>query len=272
MRRRGKLTSNDRPRWLASLPGLGCLLALLAAGPALAQGAPGKGLDAGETKKVCDALKKLKCAVDSMPEGTDDEKKMKEKAKKAHEAAKAAKDKKGKDGKKDPRYRKRKLGKDHFAYTSPEQDDGTSVSGTEAVGEGGEYVVVSETELGGSENNLGALLAHEGSRLTSKYKYPKKRITVAEYCKVLDRTIEAWSVHIAVLEAMKKKLCDEIDDRQDGQQCEDTQQLDGNGESGEPVCVPLEELEDEKKKVCERLEVAKKAKKGKEKAKEKLGC
>lgn len=212
-------------RWIPALATM-LLSAALAPGMAYAQGSepPGEPLTTGpgsDTEKLNEALDALHCAVDAIDPSDPNHKK----AEKALDAAlKAAKGKKNPEtGQFEPRIRKKDLPKKgHDAYTSPEADDGTSVSGTEAVGEGNEYVVIDEPwfEGSGSANAaaLAGLLAHEGTRLTSKYKYPKKGQSLQDKCNIINASLDAWNLQIAVLQALSGKEQDpdekkKIDDR-----------------------------------------------------------
>ncbi|MEM7051032.1 MAG: hypothetical protein AAF604_15285 [Acidobacteriota bacterium] len=202
-------------------------LALLVLSPGLVgaqESPPGSPLSGGDNQDVCDALDALHCAVDAM----DEEDPNRKKAEKALDAAlKAKKGKKNPDtGQYETRLRKKTLErKGHDAFTTPEADDGKKVSGTEAVGEGNEFVVLGDKWLGGSGSaanaSLAGLLAHEGVRLTQKYSYPRKGQSFKDKCGIVNRSLDAWGVHIAVLEALagketdpdeKKKIEDRIKD------------------------------------------------------------
>lgn len=223
-----KRSSAPWPRVATILTGL-LLWAALCPSAGLAQGQegdpPGEPLGTdpgGDTQKVCDALDALHCAVDAIPANDPNHKK----AEKALDAMlKAKKGKKNPEtGQDETRIRKKELPKKgHDAYTTPEVDDGTSVSGTEEVGAGNEYVVLGDKWLSGSGNTaaLAGLLAHEGVRLTQKYKYPRKGQSLADKCGIVNRALEAWDVHLAVLGALaaketdpaeKKKIEDRIKD------------------------------------------------------------
>lgn len=267
MTRRRRRRADLLARGLLAFAFGGWLLASTAS-PCLAQnqggqtGPPGKELSKDEKDKLCRALDKLKCAIDSMPD-SDPNKKKAQDALKAIKKAKEGKKKSSDSDEKESRVRKQKFTGEKAAIdatTTPETDDGNFVSGTEAVGAGGEYVLINEKWLAGGpdaaqEAQLGALMGHEGTRLTQKYKYRRKMIPIPEFCMIVNNTLEAWTVHIAILEAMKAK--------------EEKKEEEPTGGGGDPDPGGGDGV---KEKLCERIKTAKKVKEGWEKKKKRFGC